>query len=200
MKYLYMRASTNETKQSLQRQEKFGRDHDIPEANWFKEYASGAKNDRIELNRLLSMVKENDEIYSIDPSRLTRSLKYMMELLDFAKEKKIKMVMGDFVLDCTGEISVFTQGQLMMLGLINEIQRLLIVSAVREGLEASRERGIIGGRPRTIADTIPEEFYRYYALYKNGTITKVEFSRISGLSRTSIYKYLKIVENKKEQH
>ena len=33
MKYLYMRASTNETKQSLQRQEKFGRDNNIPEAN-----------------------------------------------------------------------------------------------------------------------------------------------------------------------
>lgn len=58
MKYLYMRASTNETKQSLQRQEKFGRDNNIPESNWFKEFASGTNNDRIELNRLLSMVKK----------------------------------------------------------------------------------------------------------------------------------------------
>lgn len=41
----------------------------------------------------LSIVQENDEIYAIDPSRLTRSLKFMMELLDFAKEKKIKLVM-----------------------------------------------------------------------------------------------------------
>ena len=194
MKYLYMRASTNETKQSLQRQEKFGRDHNIPESNWFKEYASGAKNDRVELNRLLSMVVENDEIYSIDPSRLTRSLKYMMELLDFAKEKKIKLVMGDFILDCTGEISVFTQGQLMMLGLINEIQRLLIVEAVKEGLAASRERGVIGGRPPTTIENIPDIFYKYYPMYKNGSLTKVEFSRISGLSRSSIYKYISIVE------
>ena len=194
MKYLYMRASTNETKQSLQRQEKFGRDHNIPESNWFKEYASGAKNDRVELNRLLSIVVENDEIYSIDPSRLTRSLKYMMELLDFAKEKKIKLVMGDFILDCTGEISVFTQGQLMMLGLINEIQRLLIVEAVKEGLAASRERGVIGGRPPTTTENIPDIFYKYYPMYKNGTLTKVEFSRISGLSRSSIYKYINIVE------
>lgn len=197
MRYLYMRASTNETKQSLQRQEKFGRDNNIPESNWYKEYASGAKNDRIELNRLLSIVKENDEIYAIDPSRLTRSLKYMMELLDFAKEKKIKLVMGDFVLDCTGEISVFTQGQLMMLGLINEIQRLLIVSAVKEGLAASREKGIIGGRPKTTLETIPEVFFRYYAMYSNHQINKVEFSRITGLSRSSIYKYIEIVERKK---
>ena len=174
MRYLYMRASTNELKQSLQRQEKYGRDHNIPESNWFKEYASGANNDRVELNRLLSIVKEGDEIYSIDPSRLTRSLKYMMELLDFAKEKKIKLVMGDFILDCTGEISVFTQGQLMMLGLINEIQRLLIVSSVKEGLAASRERGIIGGRPRTSIDNIPEVFFKYYAMYSNKQINKVD--------------------------
>ncbi len=198
MRYLYMRASTNETKQSLQRQEKFGRDNNIPETNWFKEYASGAKNDRVELNRLLSIVQENDEIYAIDPSRLTRSLKFMMELLDFAKEKKIKLVMGDFILDCTGEISVFTQGQLMMLGLINEIQRLLIVSAVKEGLAASRERGIIGGRPKTTMDNIPEVFFKYYAMYKNHQINKVEFSRITGLSRSSIYKYIDIIESKKE--
>lgn len=195
MKYLYMRASTNETKQSLQRQEKFGRDNNIPEANWFKEYASGANNDRIELNRLLSMVKENDEIYAIDPSRVTRSLKFMMELLDLAKEKKIKLVMGDFILDCTGEISVFTQGQLMMLGLINEIQRLLIVSAVKEGLAASREKGIIGGRPKTNKENIPDIFYKYYPMYKCGQLNKVEFSKITGLSRSSIYKYIDIVEN-----
>lgn len=197
MRYLYMRASTNELKQSLQRQEKYGRDHNIPESNWFKEYASGANNDRVELNRLLSIVKEGDEIYSIDPSRLTRSLKYMMELLDFAKEKKIKLVMGDFILDCTGEISVFTQGQLMMLGLINEIQRLLIVSSVKEGLAASRERGIIGGRPRTSIDNIPEVFFKYYAMYSNKQINKVEFSKITGLSRSSIYKYIRIIEDNK---
>ena len=197
MRYLYMRASTNELKQSLQRQEKYGRDHNIPESNWFKKYASGANNDRVELNRLLSIVKEGDEIYSIDPSRLTRSLKYMMELLDFAKEKKIKLVMGDFILDCTGEISVFTQGQLMMLGLINEIQRLLIVSSVKEGLAASRERGIIGGRPRTSIDNIPEVFFKYYAMYSNKQINKVEFSKITGLSRSSIYKYIRIIEDNK---
>ena len=195
MKYLYMSASTNETKQSLQRQEKFGRDNNIPESNWFKEFASGTNNDRIELNRLLSMVKENDEIYAIDPSRVTRSLKFMMELLDLAKEKKIKLVMGDFALDCTGEISVFTQGQLMMLGLINEIQRLLIVSAVKEGLASSREKGIIGGRPRTTKENIPDIFNKYYPMYKSGQLNKVEFSKITGLSRSSIYKYIEIVEN-----
>ena len=198
-----MRASTCETKQSLLRQEKFGRDNNIPEANWFKEYASGAKNDRVELNRLLSIVKENDEIYTVDPSRLTRSLKFLLELVEFVKSKRLKLVMGDFILDCKGEgkLSVFTQGELMMLGMINEIQRLMIVESVREGLAAAKEKngGLNpGGRPRTTKASIPDSFYRYYPMYKNGDINKSEFSRLSELSRKTIYKYIRIVEFKKE--
>ena len=194
MKYLYMRCSTNETKQSLQRQEKFGRDNNIPESNWYREYASGAKEDRVELGRVLDILKENDELYIIDASRLTRSMKHLLSILDIAKERKIKLVMGDFVLDCTGTLSLLTQGQILMLGLLNEMQRLMIVEAVNEGLAASRERGIIGGRPKTTKDNIPEIFYRYYPMYKSNQINKVEFSRITGLARSSIYKYIDIVE------
>ena len=138
MKYLYIRVSISETRQSTLRQEKFGRENNIPVSNWFRESASGARDDRVELNRLLSIVKEGDQIYCVDPSRLTRSLKYLLSLIDFAKQKKIKLVLGDFILDCSGELSVYTQGQLMMLGLINEMQRLMIVESVKEGLAAAK--------------------------------------------------------------
>lgn len=201
MKYLYMRISTNETKQSLRRQEKYGRDNNIPESNWFKESASGARRDRVELNRLLSIVKENDEIYVADAARLTRSMKHLLEILDLSKEKKIKLVLADFVLDCRGQISVLTQGQIMMLGLLNEMQRLMIVEAVKEGLIAAKEKngGINpGGRPRTTYSSIPEIFFRYYPLYINHKINKIEFSKLTELSRSSIYKYLNIIKKEKK--
>ena len=104
MKYLYIRVSISETRQSTLRQEKFGRENNIPVSNWFRESASGARDDRVELNRLLSIVKEGDQIYCVDPSRLTRSLNYLLSLIDFAKQKKIKLVLGDFILDCSGEL------------------------------------------------------------------------------------------------
>ncbi len=200
-----MRASTNETKQSFSRQEKFGRDNNIPESNWFREYASGSKNDRVELNRLLSLLKENDELYAIDASRLTRSMKYLLELLDFAKEKKIKLVMGDFVLDCTGTISVLTQGQIMMLGLLNEMQRLMIVESVKEGLAAAREKngGINpGGQPRLTKERLYNknpDFFKYYAMYKNSQISMVELARLSQISRSTAYSYVRLIENINEQ-
>ena len=69
------------------------------------------------------------------------------------------------------------------------------MSAVKEGLAASREKGIIGGRPKTSKENIPDIFYKYYPMYKTGQLNKVEFSKITGLSRSSIYKYIYIVEN-----
>ena len=199
MKYSYQRVSTVD-KQSLLRQEKFARDNNVPKENWFQEKASGAKDDRVELNRLLKMLKENDELYVIDASRLTRSMKFLLELLDFAKEKKIKLVMGDFVLDCTGQLSVLTQGQIMMLGLLNEMQRLMIVEAVNEGLAAAREKngGINpGGQPKLTKERLfnkNPDFFKYYAMYKNKQISMVELARLSQISRSSAYTYVNLFE------
>lgn len=196
--YSYQRASTNKEKQSLLRQEKFAKDHGIPECNWFQEYASGAKKDRPKLQQLLSILQVGDELYVIDASRLTRSLQQLLEILDFCKEKKIKLIMGDFVLDCTGELSVLTQGQLMMLGMINEINRLMIVEAVREGVAAAREEGRIGGQPRLTKERLYEknpDFFKYYAQYKNKQITLKELILLSQCCKNTVYNYIKLIES-----
>ena len=201
MRYIYMRLSTQD-KQSFQRQEKYARDQDIPIQNWYQEKASGAKNDRQELNKLLSILKENDELYVIEASRLTRSMRYLLELLDYAKEKKIKLVMGDFVLDCRGSLSVLTQGQILMLGLLNEMQRLMIVESVNEGLAAARERngGINpGGQPRLTKERLLKkkpEIYELYGMLKAKNITFKTFCAGLQVSRNTGYSYIKILEDK----
>ena len=97
MDYLYVRCSTNEDKQNMLRQIKFGESHGIvSKGQIFKEYASGAKDDRTELNKLLAIVKEGDTIYASDCSRITRSLKHLFSIIDFAKEKRLKLVMRRF--------------------------------------------------------------------------------------------------------
>ena len=84
-KYSYQRLSTQD-KQSFLRQEKYARDHDIPTKNWIQEKASGARKDRPKLQELLSILKEGDELYVIDASRLTRSLSQLLLILDLCKE------------------------------------------------------------------------------------------------------------------
>lgn len=198
-KYSYQRASTTKDKQSLLRQEKYARENQIPESNWFQEYASGAKKDRPKLQQLLSILKEGDEVYVIEASRLTRSLQHLLELLEIVKNKKIKLVMGDFSFDVTAKMSPFLQGQLMFLGMINEINRLIIVSNVQEGVDAAREAGRIGGQPKLTKDRLYEKnpnFFKYYAQYKNKQITLRELSLLSQVCRNTVYNYIKLIENK----
>ena len=129
----------------------------------------------------------------------------MLILLDFAKEKKIKLVMGDFVLDCTGNLSVLTQGQIMMLGLLNEMQRLMIVEAVNEGLATAREKngGVNpGGQPKLTKERLYNknpDFFKYYAMYKNKQISMIELSRLSQISRNTAYAYVRLIESKENK-
>ena len=198
MEYLYVRASTNENKQNLLRQLRFGKQHNVLDCNTFKEYASGANTERKELNRLLSIVKEGDTIYASDISRLTRSLKHLMSLIDFAKEKKLKLVFGDFEIDCRNNISVLVQGQLLMLGLVNELMRLLLVESVNDGLSAAREQGRIGGQPKLTKEMVyskNSDFAKYYIDYKNKRINLKELSRLSCICRNTCYNWIKLIES-----
>ncbi len=198
MEYLYVRCSTNEDKQNMGRQLRFGKLKGIKEENIYKEYASGAKSDRVEFKKLMAVVKSGDTIYASDVSRLTRSLKHLIEIIDEAKEKKLKLVLGDFEIDCRKELNVFTQGQLLMLGLVNELTRLLIVESVKDGLAHAKEQGRVGGQPKLTKDRLFDknpDFFKYYTQYKNKQITLLELSRLSCISRNTTYSYIKIIES-----
>lgn len=196
MNYLYARCSTNEERQNLLRQIKFGEAHGVKSENMFKEYISGSKDKRPELDRLLSIVKEGDTIYCSSIDRLTRSLKHFMTLIEFAKENKIKFVLGDFEVDCRGELSALMQGQLLMLSMVSEIMRLMIVESVKDGLTAARSEGRIGGQPRLTRERIYNknpDVSKYYVEFIENRINFVEFCRLCQISRNTGYRYLNIL-------
>ena len=197
MEYLYARASTSEERQNSLRQIKFGELHGVKPENMFKEYISGSKDKRPELDRLLSVVKEGDTIYCSSIDRLTRSLKHFMTLIDFAKEKKIKFVLGDFEVDCRGELSALMQGQLLMLSMVSEIMRLMIVESVKDGLIAARSEGRVGGQPKLTKERIYNknpDVAKYYIEYIENRINFTEFCRLCVISRNTGYRYLKVLK------
>ena len=198
MEYLYARCSTNEERQNLLRQIKFGEAHGVKTENMFKEYISGSKDSRPELDRLLNIVKEGDVIYCSSIDRLTRSLKHFISLIDLAKEKKIKLVLGDFEVDCRGELSALMQGQLLMLSMVSEIMRLMIVESVKDGLKPANSEGRIGGQPKLT----PERIYnknpdvaKYFIEYLEKRINFTEFCRLCQIGRNTGYRYLKVLKN-----
>ena len=122
MIYGYCRCSTNEDKQDIDRQIRDVMSLGVTDIkNIYKEYENGTKFDRLEFQKLLNIVKEGDTIISTEVSRLSRSTKDLCELIEFAKNKKIKLVLGSFVVDCTKVLDPMTEGMLKMMGVFAEL-------------------------------------------------------------------------------
>ena len=193
MLYGYCRCSTSETKQDINRQVRELKALGVQKENIFKEYVSGTKQNRVELNRLLSLVKEGDTIIATEVSRITRSTKQLCSLLDLAKNKKLKLIFGSFIVDCTKELDPMTQGMLQMMGVFAELEKNIISQRVKSGVANARAKGKQIGRP--INNKVPKKIMDLQDLYLAGTISKKDYAILVGISRPTLDRYLKILEN-----
>ena len=84
MIYGYARCSTNEELQDINRQIRELKQLGAAEETIYREYESGTKNDRVELQRLLAAVRNGDTIVATEVSRITRSTKQLCEIIELA--------------------------------------------------------------------------------------------------------------------
>ena len=194
--YGYARCSTNESKQDINRQKRELESLGVKEdKNIFWEYESGTKFDRVEFQKLLDILSQGDTIITTEVSRLTRSTKHLCDIMQLVQEKKLKLVIGSFVIDCrTDEIDPMTKGMLMMWGVFSEMERDIISQRVKSGLQNAKAKGKKIGRPAVDATNLPEKFLKYYPMYKNGNINISDLSNLIKCSRTTVYKYLSLLE------
>lgn len=192
MQFGYCRCSTNENKQDIDRQKRELKQLGVKESNIFFEYESGSKLDRVQLDRLLNTVKDGDTIAATEVSRLTRSTKQLCEIIELSKEKHLKLVIGNFVVNCTKDLDPMTQGMIMMWGVFSEMEKAIISQRVKSGMANAAAKGRAIGRPITKIEALPNMFLKHYPKYRDKQINVTEFSRLCGLSRQTIYKYLSI--------
>jgi len=192
MIYGYARCSTNEDRQDIDRQKRELKKLGIKESNIFLEYESGAKTDRIQLNRLLATVQEGDTIAATEVSRLTRSTKQLCEIIELAKDKHLKLIIGTFIVNCTQELDPMTQGMIMMWGVFAEMERAIISQRVKSGMDNARAKGAKIGRPITMIDNLPKAFLRHFPKYEAKQVNQGELARLCGITRQSVSKYIKI--------
>lgn len=85
---------------------------------------------------------------------------------------------------------------MQMAGVFAELERNIISERVKSGMANAKAKGKVVGRPKTNADNIPDKFYKYYARYKNKEINVTELAKLCEMSRTTVYKYINILEKK----
>ena len=192
--YGYARCSTDESRQDIERQTKELIAQGAQQV--FKEYASGSKADRPELEKLLSTLKKGDTVITTEITRLTRSLHHLVHLVEEAKERAIRLFCGSLELDYTsGHTDPMRQTMLYMMGVFAELERELTVERIRSGLANAKSKGTPMGRPRKTLSDVPEAVKTLLPDIKAGKLSKAEYATILGISRPTLYKYLKLLEN-----
>ena len=194
--YGYARCSTNENKQDVERQIRELKQLGATDKTIYKEYISGTKEVKVELEKLLDVITEGDTLCATEVSRLSRSTKQLCDLIELAKVRKLKLILGTFVVDCTKELDPMTEGMLKMMGVFAEMERNMISQRVKSGMENAKAKGKEVGRPKVTKDDIPSDFMKYYAMYKDGKINKTELQKLTQLSRSTVHRYCKKLENK----
>ena len=81
-----------------------------------------------------------------------------------------------------------------MAGVFSQLELAMIRERVRSGMENARAKGRQIGRPQATKDSVPAVFLRHYPAYKSGQLNLSELARVCDLSRTTVYKYLSLLE------
>lgn len=182
MKVGYVRVSTaeqNEARQleALQKQgvEKI-----------FSEKISGKNTDRPQLQAMLDFVREGDIVIVHDFSRLARSTKDLLDLVERLERKGVALISQKEAVD-----SSTATGKLMltMIGAIAEFERQNLLDRQAEGIAIARREGKYQGRKPIEVDSIV--WKRNYDKYMAREINKTEFAKIIKVSRPTLDKLLK---------
>ena len=147
------------------------------------------------LDMLLEMAQAGDTIITLEVSRLSRSTQQLCEIINIIKEKHLRLIIvGSITVDCrSGTIDPMSQAFIQMSGIFAELELSILRARVKSGMENARAKGRPIGRPKTTKDDIPPAFYRHYPALLAGQMNVSELARVCGLSRPTVYKYLKMI-------
>lgn len=190
----YARCSTNESKQDIDRQVRELKAAGAEQI--FLEYEHGDSKIKQQQELMFETAREGDTIVTLEVPRLARSTQQLCEIINKVSDKKLRLtIVGSITMDCRdGRTDPMTEAFLQMAGVFSQLELAMIRARVRSGMANAKAKGAKIGRPTVTKDNIPSQFYRHYPSYKSGQLNVSELARVCDLSRTTVYKYIELLE------
>lgn len=123
----------------------------------FADKISGSKRDRPELTKMLDQLRPGDVVVVAKYDRLARSLRNLLDLVEAIKDR------GAGFRSLAEDIDTTTPaGRLIfhVFASIAQFERERIVERTKEGLQAAKARGRVGGRPPALTTAQKAEVRR----------------------------------------
>lgn len=175
----YARVSTES--QNLDRQIDALIEYGIDKRNIYQEKITGTKRNRPELDKMIDELQESDIVIVADLTRISRSTKDLLEIVDKIKSKgaAIKSI-KDTWLDTTST-NPYNDFLLTVMSGLSQLERDLISQRTKEGLASAKARGRNGGRPSK-----RNEKSDMVQLLLNNGYKIVDIVKETGLSRSTV--------------
>ncbi len=144
----------------------------------YNEKMTGTKRNRPELEKMMERLTEGDTVVVESLSRLGRSTKDLIWLMETFNSKGVNLVSLKESIDTTS-----STGKLLftLMSALAQFERDVLADRTREGLAAVRARGHKGGRPATNSELVKKSV----KLYRTGEYTAKEISELTGVRKTA---------------
>jgi len=197
--YAYMRVSKSH--QTHQRQEDavkaYAKKHDIKYTTIFEDKATRANFSREQYQVMKDIVKPGDEIVVKELDRFGGDYELIRKELYYFQEMGVIVTILDipsFNIDDPTLKKVITNIVIDLMGYIAQKELEKTKRRIREGMASSKKRGVKMGRPEFNVKDLPKDFNKYYKMYKNKDIKSVEFQKLLGCGKTTLYRWIGLYE------
>lgn len=158
----------------------------------FSEKLSGASTDRPQLKAMLDYVlREGDTLYVESISRLGRSAKDLLNIIDTLTDKSVTLVSHKENIDTDTPTGKF---MLTVFAALSQLEREQLKQRQREGIEIAKVQGKYTGRKPIPIDW--DKFSKLYGEWKSKSITGRDFMRRMGLSVNTFYRRVREYESR----
>lgn len=155
----------------------------------FTEKASGKDARRPQLAELLSFARAGDTVIVHSMDRLARNLDDLRRIVQTLTERGVCVEFVKEHLTFTGEDTPLATLLLSVMGAFAEFERALLRERQREGIALAKKRGVYRGRHKALSAAGLAELQRRLAAGD----TKAQVARDLGISRETLYRYLRSV-------
>lgn len=199
--YAYARCSTNETKQSTERQlesfKKWEKENNIKIDKVYEEYASGKNFDRKLYNELKEIVQKDDIIIVKELDRFGRSMDKIKDEWNFFMNLGVRIIVIDMPLISSDLKGDKTLDMRFIANLVFEVlcysaekEREKLSQRTKEALAVKKAQGIKLGRRFALDEEQKKEFIK---MYNDTYITLEEIALHFNVTKTTVNNYVKFL-------
>ena len=157
----------------------------------FTDKASGKDTKRPQLELMMSFVRSGDTVIVHSMDRLARDQNDLHRIVQTLTGKGVRIEFIKEHLTFTGDDSPISKLMLSVMGAVHEFERALIKERQLEGIALAKKRGAFKGRKKSLSQAEVAELRQRIA----DGMSKAQVAREFGISRETLYKYLKEAES-----